>query len=751
MASLALSRQPIIDKFQIVKGVKNSAAIIQDINKYISDIFIDKQVLNKSAIINEIYHLLNTDSKQNTLADVSKIIADSIKSYLATNRFEITKYTAKQFYVYWKNYLHKLKQVNEIFKYINFNSSNYSIKYVYFVGYTAFADIYINNRSSAFIKNLCDAVIRLDIENLQYVIDLMYIIYKYDDEKYIVHTWAVEDKIVQSIFDNVQATYTNKENIVTLVKKWEYINKVLGYGVNHDAKKYEHSGLPITLKNKLYNLLYASLSYNITLLISSDVTQVDKLMVNEYKFIKSIYMYIKTKKQNEKTLTIDKFILPFANYISQFKSIKYEESNFVDMSLLYNIIDTVDKITDIRILFDNGAKVAEYVNTVCKTILNSETKLIEYITQCVPKLFKIRSAKNNDMINNNITSVLNMTKWFNDVDIFILTYEKYLADRLLNYLSVYSRTIKKSSKSVNEKNKQFITKMAEDETMFVKYIGILHGDHIVLHMTHMLTNFTDNIDMIDEFNNINFKDDSKTFNAKLLNFTILTSQYWKFIDTVNKNNYACQLPDEINIYLQTLKKYYTMRHDRSINLLMDSSEATVNFTNRSGKYSVKCTLPQLSIMMLFKSSIDIISHDTIKKNTTLPDSVLRQLLLSLIDAKILKIMGINDDIAMYHISDEPLESTDHVIDITRYAVKAEESKVKLAELLKDDRENIVMCSIVATMKKAKKMSRINLYDAVIKYSSRFFALEKDLFDGQLNKAISTDEVIIKDNFVEYIE
>lgn len=574
----------INDPFNIL----NNDIIYDDdiVNKTINDILYGTQTINKNEFMNYLYNYVNT----NKFTNIEDSIFNSILNELIDNYLNhiIIPNDLNKINKIINNFITKINSINNLFKYCNFKSNNYS-----FIEYIAFYKLFnklIQSNIPTIINNIFVNTINdkyIDIINF---INLMKSI-KFNKSNELLD--ILENNVVNTIVNTFNYNIINNDFDNTI----ELINSKL----NNCAKL-----LQIT-ENIFYWQLSCKLRIEIFKLLNNDFCNIfDKFndkshfIINNYiNTIKSIYIYTLNPKYNKYRQPVnDKLIDYLNNYM--IKLFDNLDIKFNDDKLFNNICDYIDIFHIISKTFDYNKQIQQCKSDAFNKFFNNK-QIIYYINSI------INIQITNQIINNKLDNQMddNLDNQMDNIK-KIMYCIKFLDNDNLNYFCsnyyncLIDRTINNHNYSVER-----------------KYIDQIHhyiGSDYIYSFYNIIDSWLNNMMMNNNLLDVNIIIDTLKYkkigydNSMISYHIYPTNQF----DNLNQNDII--YPDELQIYIDVITKYYNkIFDDRKLNVNNELSIITIKINNKF----IKCNINQYLILKYIDENIDNPNYnDFINNNIT---------------------------------------------------------------------------------------------------------------------------------------
>ena len=293
------------------------------------------------------------------------------------------------------------------------------------------------------------------------------------------------------------------------------------------------------------------------------------------------------------------FLIKINNLENHIKKFEYTNSKLMDKINIFNdiIINIISVFNLIKVKLNVEITFREkFNNFIVKHPLYIKY-VIASIDMYINKLYIKKSFENNlNEIIEKIENIIEFSKYFSDIDIFLENYYYKLSKRL--------QSLKIDNSNINSKNKLLV-----EEKFFNILKNIYPHMKSILNMEKMFYDINMNIKYKEELTNIEIeyksKDDEKFKDLnfkklinKKLDSKILTTNVWSYLDNTY---YKCNMPKEIEASKYLLEKFYSAKHlNRKLKWLYNSGSINSSLKIRDKNYNLICTPLQFSFLYLFK-------------------------------------------------------------------------------------------------------------------------------------------------------
>ena len=310
------------------------------------------------------------------------------------------------------------------------------------------------------------------------------------------------------------------------------------------------------------------------------------------------------------------FLIKINNLENHIKKFEYTNSKLMDKINIFNdiIINIISVFNPIKVKLNVEITFREkFNNFIVKHPLYIKY-VIASIDMYINKLYIKKSFENNlnEIIEKKIENIIEFSKYFSDIDIFLENYYYKLSKRL--------QSLKIDNSNINSKNKLLV-----EEKFFNILKNIYPHMKSILNMEKMFYDINMNIKYKEELTNIEieykskdaekFKDlDFKKLINKKLDSKILTTNVWSYLDNTY---YKCNMPKEIEASKYLLEKFYSAKHlNRKLKWLYNSGSINSSLKIRDKNYNLIC-IHYVLILYLFKDGNEFLKKDIISElNTT---------------------------------------------------------------------------------------------------------------------------------------
>jgi len=694
----------VLDRFGIIKTLNcDENTLSESLKIYITDTLNGRSSLvNKNELMNGIYNFIKQNGKTNIndtfiCKMINELITERLKKIEPKNLLQIVKE--------WEIFNNCLQNVNSIFKYLNFNSSDHSYKFTELIGHNLFITLVLNNYK--LVDDIVDVIMNKKINQLESIKTISYI-FKGDKD--------LEKSIIEKIINNIKEDYGNDydQSINTLKNKLLKTKTIL-----------ESSEMTFywELKCRIRISLFENICTDLIKLFRNFPDKISKIIETHKETIKLIYMYNIDEKYNQyrssDSMQIIDALMIYIN--NMFKEISYVDSDLTNDVLFHAIHNTIKKIDTLLNLIPKNAKLMEHAKQSYNNYMN-DVNLIKYICYGI----KYYIIKNEDNLVT-IDTMLELCKYIKEPndEIFVNTYNKYLGERLLN------ENIK-----INIHN----------EKLLIDKIAYILGEKKMGISRRMIAEYETNTMMNNQLINIPIhamtrKYNKLTFNKKLVDYNVLSARIWKLLET---NDYEAILPLEVEFYITIFNSYYRQKTikngERNIKWLLDKciSIITININNKD--IIVECNLLQLCILYLF-NGYTILDEEYLKMSSGMKDSVFDFVIKTLLNSELLlkceNAYKLNDAFARDRIS---------ILNIV------DKTEVKVEERVLDDTDmqNITMTKIMNLLKKENKIKKDDLYKYVQENTKKWGSINENVINKTLNDLKKRDYIKEEDGFIEYM-
>jgi hypothetical protein len=513
------------------------------------------------------------------------------------------------------------------------------------------------------------------------------------------------NKIIFDVLMNVTENIRN--NIKSAI---EQNNFTITYFLNNYNKYYSHSE---KLNSLLFYYTQATTRFQ------------DKKKYSQVRLYRSYIFYANVIN---KKYTYDKENIYLYNIFNKY--LEQESVNIDQILMLSNIHRFYDKFS----YFAKDSRKELFnleVNNKFLTTMGSNNEFIKNIVECLhknitslPKYDKLTQNFEHKKVSRMITSLMDMTTYFREKDMFNLMYGKYLEYRLLT-LSTYINSKNEISNIELEKNIISMFKIPEDNKIIQK-------------MYHQIQDIVESKSLCKAYSIMNVKIDSekytsvgitpKNINKSIINFIVLRHYTWE-ISTMRSEKFC--VPVRLAVYIDIFNAMYNIKHpNRKLKWNFELGTAIIQIKINGKEYQFLVASPQLFLLDLFNDS-EIISAKEMQEKLRISLDTLGNILNSLICARIIiRISGFsNDDPNVQFILNKNFSCPDSKINLAVLLDKKENPEIIKDEEIKEKfahgREHITGCRIVKIMKVKKSMNYGDLYEETSKELP--FKLTDDIF------------------------
>lgn len=717
-------RLPMKDRFGILKIPQSGNDIFLELSNFINNIFTnnDQQVCS-SRIADLLYdHLLKNSNNLKLYNELLEMKNKIVKEHTLKMEKEIGNDELKLL-EYWIRFKNIMKEISNIFSYVNMKTQNQFNIHSYKLDYQYFLELIVHKPDSV----LCEKIVELVLNNyhgkyLNRLLSLIKLYTKYSFEGSIVRKYKdifievfiekikkrvmldgliklppIVDQLYPSIInisDNIQ------KNIIQLD---EYLDPTISKKI-----KLQLLGYFVNILLEIIHAVDDECKYNL----------IQGFINNDMKIIKIInYMILDENKKGTSCENFDMSIL--LNILTEHMR-KQLDINITDKRVfsneelydrLYNIYDDYVNISQI-FKNDLDKQYISVVDTYFSNLINNDDIMIKYI--CVSIHDNIKKLNNDDI--DKFMSNMKIITYIKNKDTFLITYAKYLQDRLLNDI-----------------------KQQIDHSLELKIIKMISTvfDISVVDMEQMIKEHEISRTHTNEFRKlvIQFNENSAFIDVEYdldnVNITVISNNVWKLIDRKNMNNYTCIIPKQLMIYHVIYKNFFNKKYENNPEKILDWLHDTstvilkVHFDKQS--YVFKMTASQAFVLMLYDTE-DSYTYEKLIEKLEMPKTILDGILKSF------EIIGIVKKVNnTFNYNNYFYNKQKHIDLIKLLNIKQKETIVK--DVIMFDRKDIIKANILRCVKISQKINSEDLFNQVKERTSSQFEIDNTLYDEMVDNLL----------------